>query len=281
MRELIFKVSAADSGKSALAFLKSKGFSQRMVIRLKHAGGITRGGEILRTVDTVSEGDEVRIIMEDEGKMVPNPHLKAGIAYEDEDVIVFDKPPFMTVHPSILHHDDTLGNLFAALHTDLTFRPIHRLDMNTSGLCVCAKNRLAAANLPESTQKLYYAIIDGKAGDGTIDLPIGRTEDSIIKRMVRDDGQPALTEYTTVCCANGRSLLKIRLHTGRTHQIRVHFSYIGLPLCGDDMYGGDCTAISRQALHCGEVSFIHPVSGERVTVTSPLPEDMQTLITQK
>lgn len=278
MRELIYTVTAADSGKSALAFLRGRGFSQRMVITLKHAGGITRGGEILRTVDPVTEGDEVRVVMEDGGALVPNPELKAGIAYEDEDVLVFDKPPNMTVHPSVLHHDDTLGNLFASLHPDLAFRPIHRLDMNTSGLCVCAKNRLAAARLPESAEKLYYAIVDGDVGEGTLDFPIGRVEGSIIQRQVRPDGQPALTEYCTVARANGRSLLKIKLHTGRTHQIRVHFSHIGYPLCGDDMYGGDCSAIARQALHCGEVSFIHPVSGERVTVSSPIPEDMAALL---
>ncbi len=278
MRELIYTVSAAENGKTALAFLRGKGFSQRMVIKLKHAGGITRSGEILRTVDPVCEGDEVRVVMEDGGALVPNPDLNAGIAYEDEDVLVFDKPPFMTVHPSVLHRDDTLGNLFAALHPDLTFRPIHRLDMNTSGLCVCAKNRLAAARLPESAEKLYYAIVDGEPGEGIIDLPIGRVEGSIIQRQVSPNGQNALTEYSTVSTANGRSLLRIKLHTGRTHQIRVHFSHIGYPLCGDDMYGGDCSAITRQALHCGEVSFIHPVSGESVIVCSPIPEDMAALI---
>ncbi len=278
MREIIYTVTAAESGKTALAFLRSKGFSQRMVIKLKHAGGITRSGEILRTVDAVAEGDEVSVVMEDSGALLPNPDLKADIAYEDDDVLIFDKPPNMTVHPSVLHHDDTLGNLFAALHPELTFRPIHRLDMNTSGLCVCAKNRLAAARLPESVEKTYFAIVDGAPGEGRLDFPIGRVEGSIIQRQVRTDGQPALTEYSTVAAKNGRSLLRIKLHTGRTHQIRVHFSYIGYPLCGDDMYGGECSAISRQALHCGEVSFIHPVSGKKIEVSSPIPEDMAKLL---
>lgn len=278
MREIVFVVGAAEDGVTALDFLRERGFSRRNIVKLKQGGGITRGGERLRTIDRVRGGDEVRVVMDDGGGAVPNPELRAVRAYEDDDVIVFDKPPFMPVHPSIRHRTDTLANLYAAMFPDTAFRPINRLDRNTSGLCVCAKNRLAASLLVKSVSKVYYAAVDGIIeGSGEIDLPIGRTGDSIIKRMVREDGQPAVTCYKALAHNNGRTLLKIVLKTGRTHQIRVHFAHIGYPLCGDEMYGGDCSEISRQALHCGRVSFIQPVTGERIELESLLPEDIRRL----
>ncbi len=278
MRELNITVTAEQQGWQLQRLLKAKGFSHRTVIKLKHTGGLTRGGEIIRTVDTLSEGDIITVLLEDEGGLVPNPELQAGIAYEDEDVIVFDKPPYMAVHPSIKHRNDTLGNLFAALHPDTPFRAINRLDRNTSGLCVCAKNRYAAAALAKQVSKVYFAIVDGDMGSGEVNVPIGRVQDSIIYRNVTPDGQPALTLYSDEQHGNGRTLSRVILKTGRTHQIRVHFAYIGYPLCGDDMYGGDMSGIARQALHCGEVSFRQPVSGEQITLTSPLPLDMAALL---
>lgn len=212
-----------------------------------------------------------------ETSVAANPELSADIVYEDEDVVVFNKPPFMPVHPSQRHHDDTLANLFAARYPGLPFRPINRLDRNTSGLCVCAKNQFAAAALSGSISKVYYAITDGTPPGDTVDAPIGRLGDSVIERCVTPDGKPAVTHFRKIA-GERRALLRITLETGRTHQIRVHMAHIGFPLCGDDMYGGDCTAISRQALHCGEVEFTLPVSGERITISAPLPEDMAAIL---
>ncbi len=278
MRALNLNVTAAEQGWQLQRLLKARGFSHRTITKLKHTGGLTRDGVIIRTIDTLSEGDVITVLLEDEGGLVPNPDLTAGIAYEDEDVLVFDKPPYMAVHPSIMHRNDTLGNLFAALHPDTPFRAINRLDRNTSGLCVCAKNRFAAAALAKQVSKVYYAVVDGDMGSGEIDVPIGRVQDSIIYRNVTPDGQPALTLYSDERHGNGRTLSRVILKTGRTHQIRVHFAHIGFPLCGDDMYGGDMSGIPRQALHCGEVSFTHPVTGERITLTSPIPPDMASLL---
>ncbi len=278
MRELKLTVTAPYEGQQLMKFLTENGLSRRSIVKLKHSGGITRCGSIIRTIDTVHEGDEIRVLFEDSGGLIPNPELKAGIAYEDEDIIVFDKPPFMAVHPSIQHSDDTLGNLFCALHPDTPFRAINRLDRNTSGLCVCAKNRFAAAGLTKSVDKVYYAAVDGELPtSGSIDVPIGRVEDSIIYRNVTPNGQYALTLYENILHKNNHSLARVILKTGRTHQIRVHFAYIGFPLCGDDMYGGNTELISRQALHCGEASFTHPVSGERISLKSELPEDIRKL----
>lgn len=278
-REIELIVTEREHGLSALEFLKGRGYSRRMIIALKNNGGLTRGGEVLRTIDMVRAGDRVRAVIREEGGLVPNPEITAPTAYEDEDAVVFDKPPYLAVHPSIKHYSDTLGNLFAARYGDIPFRPINRLDRNTSGLCLCAKNKLAAAMLAAAADKVYFAVVDGEIREsGRIDAPIEREGESIIKRCVRQDGKRAVTNYTPIRHANGRTLLRITLETGRTHQIRVHFAHIGFPLCGDELYGGDCSAIGRHALHCGEMSFTQPVTGERITVTSPLPEDMRRLL---
>lgn len=282
MRKMTFSVTENENGMTALDFLRAHGFSRRMVTKLKQTGGLTRGGEILRSVDGVSAGDTVCVSMEDSADIMPNGSISASAVYEDEDIVVFDKPPFLPVHQSVRHYGDTLANLFAALYPGLPFRPINRLDRNTSGLCVCAKNRFAAASAADTASKVYYAVADGDIRQaGTIDLPIDRENDSIIRRCVSPSGKRAVTHYEPIRHACGRTLLRIILETGRTHQIRVHFSYIGYPLCGDDMYGGDCTAINRQALHCGEVSFLQPYTGERITVRSELPEDITALITEQ
>ena len=278
MREISYTVPAEFDGVQAQVFLKSRGISRRVLTALKRSGGLTRGSGILRTVDVIHAGDVITLRLDGgETSVAANPELSADVVYEDEDVVVFNKPPFMPVHPSQRHHDDTLANLFAARYPGLPFRPINRLDRNTSGLCVCAKNQLAAAALSGSISKVYYAITDGTPPGDTVDAPIGRLGDSVIERCVTPDGKPAVTHFRKVA-GERRALLRITLETGRTHQIRVHMAHIGFPLCGDDMYGGDCTAISRQALHCGEVGFTLPVSGEHITVSAPLPEDMAAIL---
>lgn len=279
MRELVFTVEAKHDGISAQDFLREKGFSRRAITGMKHSQGLTRGGEPLRSIDPVFAGEQLRVVLEDKGGLVPNGDIIADVLYEDDDIIVFDKPPALPVHPSILHYTDTLGNLFAAKFPDLPFRPINRLDKDTSGCCAVAKNRFSAAAVSGSIQKVYFAVVDGEiCGKGTLDFPIDREAGSIIRRCVCDSGKPALTHYEAVAHGNNRTLLRIVLETGRTHQIRVHFAHIGFPLCGDDLYGGDCTAIGRQALHCGEVSFVSPVSGGKITVTAELPRDMVRLL---
>ena len=278
-RELRFTVPEENGGETAERFLRRRGFSHKLITKLKHSGGLTRGGAVLRSIDVLNAGDEVRVRIEDAGAVVPNPDIRAAIVFENEDMVVFDKPCGLAVHPSIVHYDDTLGNLYAALYPESAFRPIHRLDKDTSGLCACAKNKLAASLLSTGVEKTYYAVIDGEITQaGEINAPIGRADGSIIKREVRADGQPAVTMYRPVLHKNGRTLLEITLLTGRTHQIRVHFSHIGFPLCGDELYGGDRTAIQRQALHCGKMRFKLPMTEELTEIESPLPEDISRLL---
>ncbi len=282
MREITYIVPQSFDGAQAQDFLKSLGFSRRSLVKLKQSGGLTRNGGILRTVDAIHSGEEICVALPEEtGDILPNTELYADIVYEDKDVVVFNKPPFMPVHPSIRHYNDTLANLFAAKYPELTFRPINRLDRNTSGLCVCAKNRFAASSLAGSIEKVYYAVTDGAPPGNTVDQPIGRINGSIIKRCVTPEGKPAVTHFEVIRGTSRRSLLRVTLETGRTHQIRVHMAYIGFPLCGDEMYSGDCSEINRQALHCGEVSFTQPVTLERISVTAPIPKDMEDLLMEE
>ncbi len=278
MRTLLFTVSSSENGMTALDFLRSHGFSRRAINALKVSGGLTRGGEILRTVDRVYTGDILKAVFDDVEKsdILPNHTLHAPVIFENEDYVIFDKPPKMPTHPSLHHYNDTLANLFAALYPQLMFRPLNRLDLGTSGLCVCAKNKPAAFGI--KLVKTYFAAVNGEITEsGSICEPIGRISDSIIKREVRPDGKFAETLYRPILVKNGRTLLEITLKTGRTHQIRVHMAYIGFPLIGDEMYGGDCSELDRQALHCGKVSFSDMLTGEKVSAESKLPYDIERL----
>lgn len=256
-----------------------KGMSRRLLTRLKRReGGITRNGQLIRSIDEVSRGDVIVLSLEDESFLEPNGSLRVPIAFENESLVVFDKAGGMPVHPSIRHQGDTLGNYFAYLYPELTFRSVNRLDRDTSGLCVIAKDAFAAKLLQGSCKKVYYAAVHGIIPEsGTIDAPIARERESIILRCVREDGQRAVTHYKRLKCNEKYSLAEIDLETGRTHQIRVHFSHIGAPLAGDDLYGGLRDNIGRQALHCGRITFTDPLTHEHITVSSELPGDIKAL----
>ena len=253
--------------------------SRRLLTRLKRQnGGITRNGQLIRSIDEVRQGDVIVLSLEDDSFLEPNGSLNVPVVFENDSLVIFDKPSGMPVHPSIRHQGDTLGNYFAHLYPELTFRSVNRLDRDTSGLCVIAKDALAAKLLQGSCKKVYYAAVHGIIPEsGTIDAPIARERESIILRCVREDGQRAVTHYKRLKYSDKYSLAEIDLETGRTHQIRVHFAHIGAPLAGDDLYGGLRDDISRQALHCGQLSFREPLTGEPITVSSELPEDIQRL----
>lgn len=269
-------VSAAENGRSLGEVLRARGFSRRLVTKLKHTeNGITRGGLTVRTVDRVYAGDILILSCPDESAIEPSCGFSAPVIYEDSEVIVFDKPPQMPVHPSMKHRSDTLGNYFAAFRPGLTFRPVNRLDRDTSGCVLCAKSQFAASKLQHAFEKQYLAVCCGTPeSEGVIDAPIAREQKSLIKRCVAEHGRRAVTKYK-ILDSNGKySLCLVTPETGRTHQIRVHFTYIGHPLAGDDLYGGSREDIGRQALHCRSLTFVSPADGILRTVESPLPEDM-------
>lgn len=264
-------ISANDSGRKLGEILQKQGVSKRLITRLKRTEkGITRNGELIRTIDTVSEGDVILLNEQDEKLLEPNGELEVEVLYEDSQLVVFNKPPLMPVHPSIKHQGDTLGNFFAYHCPGLTFRPVNRLDRDTSGCVIVAKNQFAAKALQDSYEKVYYALCHGafEQGEGTVSAPIAREQESIIKRCVRDDGQVAVTHYKVLRQGEKYALVEFHLENGRTHQIRVHMAYIGHPVAGDDMYGGTRENFRRQALHCGKVTFIHPVDKNRTEVTA-------------
>ena len=229
--------------------------------------------------------------------VAPQPEIPVRVVYEDAFAIVLEKPPHLAVHPTLNYPYGTLANGYAAWAAQQgkspVFRPVNRIDKDTSGLVLAAKNTYAAPLLAQGVEKLYYAIVEGELplGPGVIDAPIGRQTGSIIGRCVTPEGRPSRTEYTILKAAGGLSLAACVPVTGRTHQIRVHFASIGHPLAGDDLYGGSRERIGRQALHCAKQSFAVPVytplpDGIRVemplqlrtvTVESPLPPDMEAL----
>ncbi|MBR4092855.1 MAG: RluA family pseudouridine synthase [Oscillospiraceae bacterium] len=279
MRRIDFVVEPSYDGFTVEKYLMSvKGISRRLITKIKYSEGIMINDNVSRTVDTVKSGDVVSVIMEDEKYLEENSSLDVPIVYDDDDIVVFNKPCGVPVHPSIRHYNDTLGNYFSTIFKGVSFRPVNRLDKDTSGLCVVAKNAFVASELQKSVEKIYYAVVKGNPDDeGEINLPIAREDGTIIKRKVDESGQEAITRYKSVMRKNGYTLLEIKLLTGRTHQIRVHFSHIGFALIGDELYGGDMSDMKRHALHCKTLRFIHPVTKEKVVVDSEIPDDMASL----
>ena len=281
MRIIEFLISEAEDGKTAKSVLCEKGVSRRLLIKLKNTeNGITLDGAHIRVIDKVEKGKTLKVMIADDIKTATSEEIDVPVLYCDNDIIALDKPPFMIIHPSRSHQKNTLANAFACFiekkGLSAAFRPINRLDRDTSGIVVSALNQFSAAKLAGSIEKEYIAICCGEIStDGTIDLPIRRKEGIGTMREVGEGGDSAVTNYQAIGCSNGFTLLKIKLETGRTHQIRVHFSHIGYPLVGDTLYGTADEFLKRQALHCSTASFLHPVTGEKIEISSEIPADMQ------
>ena len=212
------------------------------------------------------------------------------IVYEDEDLIVLNKPAGLSVHPGPGHYSDTLGNFLVYYYEsscqEADFHPVHRLDRGTSGLMVAAKHPHAQEHLKAQLhspdfRRVYLAVCEGVPAPpcGVVDAPLGPVEGSLMAQQVRPDGKAARTHYETVETDGTRTLLRLELETGRTHQIRVHMAHLGHPLTGDFLYGTeDRRLISRAALHSHLLSFRHPLTGEHLSFTQPLPQDMSRLL---
>lgn len=284
-------------GMSVKEILTDKlGFSKRAITELKtRPDGILINGAHVTVRAVVREGDVLEInasdVSSNEEKLVPS-NVLPEIIYEDEYIIALNKPPFMPTHQSQGHFYDTLANSLANYYTQknrpFVFRSINRLDRNTSGIVLVAKDRISAAKLSEqmkagNIRKEYIAILDGipAESEGTIETYIRRKEKSIILREVcdrQDDAQIAITKYSLKGVFGSLSLVEARPLTGRTHQLRVHFAHIGTQILGDDLYGKASPLISRHALHASKLSFIHPHTREQMLLIAPLPLDMMQLI---
>jgi len=279
MRIISIPVPPDCDGMTVRAFVRSHlGLSARVLTKQKHhENGLLRGGQPCRSIDVLYAGDIFTINIPEEPAAYEAHDIPTDILYEDDDYLVVDKSPRMPVHPSPGHDRDSLLNAVAyhyqlkGAHT--SFRPLYRLDRDTSGILIAAKHRLAVSSAV--LQKYYSAVCEGELkGNGTVDLPIRRTENSKIKREVGGNRR-AVTHWKALGYDRGHTLLKIHLETGRTHQIRVHLSHIGFPLAGDDLYGGSRNRIKRQALHLAEVQLTCGVVGMNQTFKAELPEDIR------
>ncbi|WP_033171078.1 RluA family pseudouridine synthase [Selenomonas sp. ND2010] len=289
MTKLIVTLPKALESMPARAFLtQTQGISNTIWKRIKHSGTFKVNGQLVNAARTeLKNGDVVTYDILRPSNITPEA-LPLDIRYEDDWLLVVNKPAGQLVHPTTQEPHGTLGNaiLFHYMQQKEAhaFHPVHRLDRETSGLVLIAKQPQIQFKLSPKGVKTfhreYLALIPGELTPpaGTIDAPIARALPSIILRKVAPDGKEARTHYDTVKSNHKLSLIHLVLETGRTHQIRVHLSHLGHPLIGDDLYGGSRDLISRQALHAFRLSFTHPMTGEDIVVTAPLPSDMGRIV---
>ncbi|WP_421384215.1 RluA family pseudouridine synthase [Bacillus salacetis] len=285
-------ISEEDSGMDIKTFLNLQKISKRMLTDIKFAGGKISVNDREVTVRyKVERGDCLTVIFPPEPK---SPSLKPedvelDIIYEDKDVLVVNKPPYMSTIPSREHPEGSLANgilgYYKRNQIDSAIHIVTRLDRDTSGLVLIAKHRhihhlMSLQQKKREIKRSYEAFAEGvvPSKEGTINEPIGRKETSIIEREVREDGKPAVTHFRLVQQLDGFAHLRLILETGRTHQIRVHMSHSGHPLLGDSLYGGRREKIMRQALHCHSLTFSHPLTAEDLQFNVPLPDDMKELL---
>lgn len=282
--ELCFAVKPCWQGWFLRDVLHQCGVSSSLARSVKRAQGFFLDDRPVHTDVRVNTGQILRFALPPEPPTTVQPQqIPLQIVWQDQHAIVLDKPAGMAVHPTLNYADGTLANAYMGLLEQQgepgVFRPVNRIDRNTSGLVLCARNAFAAPLLAASVQKAYYAIVQGEMPleTGRVQAPIGRAPGSIILRCVAPDGQPSRTEYQVLASGAGHALLRVTPVTGRTHQIRVHMAHIGHPLAGDDLYGGSTARMQRHALHCGQLRFEIPISGQTCCVGSPLPQDMAQL----
>ena len=262
--------------------------SARLLHKLIVEKHVSLNNNIIDTRNPVINGDiiTVNLDFEEESENIVSTSMNLDIIFEDEALLILNKPAGIAVHPSIFHYEDSLSNgvkfYFENVGLKRKIRPVNRLDLNTSGLIIFAKNEYVQECLIQQMQsgafkKEYIAIVSGNFQDskGTINLPIARKDNSIIERCVSKDGQEAITDYYVMQKFDEYSIVKCSLRTGRTHQIRVHMAAISHPLLGDSLYGVSSTLINRQALHSYRICFVHPISHENLEFTCELPEDMK------
>lgn len=303
IRKLIYYVPKQFEGKTLHDFLSSQGYSEELIKHLK----ITTNMDMLHILKT-NEELKINIIETEKSDIEPNANLKYSILFEDQDMIIINKPADMPIHPSQGNHNNTLGNALAYYYKNKNFvyRPITRLDRDTSGVCLVALNRYSASFFAGAISKnlikrTYLGLVKGNIYNTLkinpnlksftnlehlstmeliINIPIKRKDDSTIERITSRDGEQAITKIYALKYIEKYdiSLCKFILYTGRTHQIRVHMRHVGFPIIGDFLYNPDYTLIKRQALHSNELLLTHPISRELIRFVAPMQDDMKSLI---
>ena len=290
-----YKITKDTDGLTVLQVLKGKlGLSHAFIKHLKFKkNGITVGGEHVTVRRVLADGEVLCLAAEDVStpdRLTPS-DLGLRVAFENDDLVIPDKPANMPTHQSHGHYGDTVANALTYRYAEsglpFVFRPVNRLDRNTSGLLLVARNRISAAKLSEAMRegkikKQYVAILRGRlpADEGIIDTYMKRTEQSIIVRRVcgeDEGGDRAVTQYKVICTSDTHTMVVASPITGRTHQLRVHFSHLGCPIEGDDMYGEASKLIGRHALHSYMIALPLPDGSGDITVTAPLHKDMSDL----
>lgn len=289
---LSWTVESKDEGKLLRNFLNEHKISKKGLTAIKYRGGeLSVNGKVVTVRYPLHEGDIVEVVFPLEEislGLIPE-KLPLVIRYEDESIIILAKPAYQSTIPSRERPRGSLANALAGYYESKdvasTVHVVTRLDRNTSGLVLIAKHShihhlLSAQQKAGLITRTYQAIAEGQLEEasGRIEAPIGRNPESIITRMVRDDGKYACTLYRVIQSSPTISYVELQLLTGRTHQIRVHMAHIGHPLAGDDLYGGTTTLIPRQALHCAKIEFSHPLTGDRMTFEESAPGDFQALL---
>ena len=292
-RILTYSISEHDARLRIEQFLRRRGFSGQNLTDLRKIPGsvcVNQTPCILKTVLQPKDILTVTITTTSSSPNILPVPIPFDLVYEDEDLLVVNKPAGMPVHPSAKNRDNTLANALAWYYQEqglpFVFHCTNRLDRDTSGLVLVARHSYSATRIAQMTKnreihREYRAIVRGipAPSEGTIDAPLGRKAGSIIERTVDfEQGEPAITHYQVVESKNGHSLLALQLETGRTHQIRIHLKHLGYPLVGDYLYNPDMEFINRQALHAYHLRFSHPVTGEKMEFTAPLPEDMKAIL---
>lgn len=273
-------------------FLRTKGISKAALTDIKFKGGsITVDENTVNVRHRLQKGETLRIVFppEERSEGMLSENIPLDVVYEDEYVVVLNKEPYMSTIPSREHPHGTVANALL-YHYDQqqlqsTVHVVTRLDRDTSGLMLIAKNRfmhhlLSEQQKEKKIRRTYEALVHGifEQHNGTIDAPIARKADSIIERTVHEDGQRAVTHFRVLERFQHISRVELELETGRTHQIRVHMAHLGHPLLGDDLYGGERGQMDRQALHSKALRFYHPVLERELMFTAALPSDMKEVL---
>ena len=292
-RVIDYIIDEAGDGLRIEQYLRRKGYSGQNLAEIKRMPkSVLVNGEHYYMKQELNTGDHLSIhICETKcSEKIPPIQIPLDIVYEDEDIIVINKPAGMPIHPSLNNYTNSMANALAWYYQEqgkpFIFRCCNRLDRDTSGLTVVAKHLVSGNILSDMVRhrdihREYLAIVRGHVSPeaGTINAPLARKPGTIIERTVDwEQGETAITHYRLVEEKNGHSLVSLRLETGRTHQIRIHMKYLGYPLIGDYLYNPDMEYIGRQALHSHRLSFTHPITGKPMEFTAPLPKDMEKVL---
>ena len=295
-RLLNYKITETSAGLRIEQFLKRQGFSSQNLTEIKRMPrSVLLNGEHVYMKDLLTAGDTLEIFIQENesSEKIPPTNLPLDILFEDEDIIVINKPAGMPIHPSLNNYTNSLANALAYYYEKqnkpFIFRCCNRLDRDTSGVTVVAKHLVSGNILSQMVRdrkihREYRAIVRGNLTPpaGTIDAPLGRKPGTIIERTVDfENGERAITHYQALEYKNGHTLLSLKLETGRTHQIRIHMKHIGFPLIGDYLYNPDMEYMTRQALHSYRMAFVHPITEEPMEFVAPLPEDMEQVLNEK